>query len=278
MNLVCLNGTLLPADVPVLTAQNRSFKWGDGIFETIKVWNNQILLEPEHFERLFSGLTLLNIQAAAGQLQEEISKNILLVCQENNCTRSARVRLALFRDENNNAQYLIEAAPLEPTINEWSTNGLVVDIYPYARKSMDAFSNLKSASYLPYVLAAAYAKDHHLDDVLVLNHDGDIADSSRANVFLIKNEIILTPPLQQGCINGVMRRFLIDSFKLHKLIVQQKEINEADLLAADEVFLTNCIQDIRWVSQFRSKVYGHHISQRLYHAVIAPLYNSPRGS
>ncbi len=255
MALVCYNGNFYPDDQPLLTAGNRSFKWGDGIFETMKIWKNRILLESLHFERLFLSLKLLGMKQ--GNLSAvHLSHSILKLCEFNGCNDLARVRLALFRSNHNDVEYLIEAIPLSHDSMSWNEQGLNIGLYPFARKSVDAFANIKSASFLPYVLASLYAKENGLDDALVMNSHNLIADSSKANIFWIREDVIHTPPLIQGCINGVMRRFLMDAAKRNGQMVKQEELSEAELLHADEVFLTNAIQGIRWVRTFKGNQYG----------------------
>ena len=94
---VCLNGDFFPAETPLLPVHNRSYKWGDGVFETMKVFRGKILLEDLHFERLFLSLNVLVI---GNNLQIEILREkIIYLCEKNCCLDLARVRLAVFRDE-----------------------------------------------------------------------------------------------------------------------------------------------------------------------------------
>src|SRR5688572_2165455 len=164
MNFVCINGKILPSSAPVLTVDNPCFKWGDGLFETMKIFNGNILLEDLHFERLFPGLKVLQIENNLSQ--STLVENIVHLCQKNNCTELARIRLAVYRDELNGAGYTIEALPLSGEIMKWNSRGLRLSLYPYARKATDAFANLKSANYLPYLMASLYAKQNGFDDAL----------------------------------------------------------------------------------------------------------------
>jgi branched-chain amino acid aminotransferase len=149
-------------------------------------------------------------------------------------------------------------------VNKLNENGLVIDIYPDARKSCDAFSNLKSANFLPYTMAAQYAKENKLNDCLVLNSHGNIADFSIANVFIIQDRIIITPALKEGCVNGIMRRFLLGKMQNGKDGIVEASVSVTDLEKADEVFLTNAINGIRWVRQFRDKIYSNIEIKEIY--------------
>ncbi|HSU28397.1 MAG TPA: aminotransferase class IV, partial [Chitinophagaceae bacterium] len=271
MNNISLNGVIIPASEPALTASNRSFRYGEGLFETMRVKEGSILLAAYHFDRLFSGLATLKIEIPPGFNDSKLQQEILHLCTRNECTRLARVRLSVSREEEpgkpGSLQWLIEASPLEKTMTEWNEKGLRIDIYPLARKSCDAFANLKSTSYLPYAMAAAYAKDHQWDDCLVLNNHEAIADSSIANVFIIKNGEIRTPAISEGCIQGVMRRFVLEQLEILGYRVKTGRIGINDLEEADEVFLTNAIRGIRWVRQFRDKKYSNGTTLKIYRSL-----------
>lgn len=269
MNSICFNGKIAPGDRPVLLVDNRSYRYGDGIFETMKVVNKKIALETLHFERFFSSLALMNFKIPALITAEKLKGQVLALCEKNRCDSLARVRLSVFRGnggifENlDDFQYCIECWPLNGSVSQLNENGLVIDIFPDARKSCDKFSNLKSANYLPYVMAARYAKENKLNECLVLNMHERIADATIANIFLFKGNRLITPSLSEGCIDGVMRRYLITN-----LTIEESKISEIDLLEADEIFLSNAISGLRWVKNFRQKSYSNLQSKKIYNDLI----------
>ncbi len=262
MQWICFNGQFLEAQQPVLTIDNGSFKWGDGLFETMKMVDEGVQLSNFHFERLFFGLQLLKIDAGTVQ-QNTIIDQVISLAQKNRCEALARIRLAVFRNENNQASYSIEATALDETYTRYNEEGLKIGIYPFARKSVDAFSNLKTSSHLPYVMAGLYAKEQGWDDALVLNSDNHICDSSRANIFLVKGNDVYTPALNQGCVSGVMRRHVIDLLESGKYNLHQHHITEEDLFEADELFLTNALIGMKWVGSYKDKKYANDFSKML---------------
>ena len=270
MNFVFFNGHFLPAEEPVFTVHNRSFRYGDGVFETMKVYKKKILLIEYHFERLLVSLQMLQIKNRFEI--EALSQNISELCTKNNCAALARVRLTVYRNHQSEAEYIIEAFSLSEETIHWNEKGLTIGMYPYARKYPDAFANLKTANFLPYVLAENYAKENGLDDAIVFNAFTKLADSSKANIFLIKHHQIFTPALHQGCVSGVMRRFLIEKLKQVGYRIHQTEISEQDLFDADEVFLTNSVFDIKWVEHFRDKNYSCDQTFSIYEKLIPTLY------
>lgn len=278
MNSICFNGKIIPADEPVLLASNRGYRYGDGLFETMKVAEGKILLSDHHFERLFAGLALLQFEIPRLFLRQKTEDEILSLCKKNNCEGLARVRLSVFRgngglyDEDKGLQYLIECWPLTESVSKLNENGLVIDVFPGAEKSCDKFSNLKSANFLPYSMAALYAKEKKLNDCLVLNTTGGIADSTIANLFIIKNAIVITPGLEEGCVNGVMRQYLLQKMQAADCAVQEATLSVNDILVADEVFLTNAIHGIRWVRQFRDMSYSNVKTVEIYNRFIKTIH------
>lgn len=258
-----MNGEFVRAEQPVLMSDNRGFRYGEALFETMKMANGGVQLKRFHFERLFAGLRLLQFVKPASLNPGSLTEKMMQLSKMNGCYGQARIRLTVFRgngglaDNNSEAQYLIEAMPLDSTAGQLNNQGLAIDIFPDARKSCDAFSNLKSANYLPYSMAARFASNNNLEDCLILNHSGNISDSSIANIFLFKDGVLYTPPLSEGCVNGVMRRYLLENLGKNNsgISIKEKELAPLELEEADEVFLTNAIQGIRWVGQYRNRKY-----------------------
>jgi len=268
--MICFNGEFISEKQPILTASNRSFKYGEGLFETIKVYKGEILLSDYHFKRLFASLALLQIKKTIDR--SLIEKKIQELCLQNKCMQLARVRLTVYRNNNNETDYIIEANQLDSEENELNEEGWKIGFYEDVRKQYDLFSNLKSANYLPYLMADRYAKNNALDEVLIRNSKGFICDGSKTNIFLIQGEKIKTPALTEACISGVMRQYIIDSFKKGDVIVEETQIAKNDLLAADELFLTNAIRGIRWVSSFEQKAYSNSRTKEIYTTVLSTIF------
>ncbi|HEY4286241.1 MAG TPA: aminotransferase class IV [Puia sp.] len=276
--VVSYNGVHYPAGQPLLTADNRGFRYGDGLFETMFVQGSRIRLEEYHFDRLLSGMALLDFEVPpffAKKLKEEMRT----VCEANglSATVAARVRLVVFRGESSLSgppdrfpNYIIQSWPL-PAAHEPAGSGLAIDIFPDGRKACDVLSNLKSNNFLLYILAAHYAKKQGLDDCLVLNSQNRVADSTIANLFYIRQGQFYTPPLSEGAVAGVMRRHLLEALPLAGYVVHQVPVSPEDLLAADEVFLTNALKGIRPVGALQGRRYTNHLSTAVYKQLIKSL-------
>ena len=260
------------------SASNSAYRYGDGLFETIKIRSGKPILGNFHFERLFNSLLLLKYKVPDFMSPDFFEQKILELCKKNNCLQNARVRLSVSRgngglfDCDNKFQYLVECWPLaEPTglLNE---NGLIIDVFPDAKKSIDKFSNLKSASHLLYVMAAIWVRENKLNEALILNTHGLICETAIANLFLVKDNLIYTPPLTEGCVAGVMRKYLISKLHSFGYEIKEKKIAIADAEEANECFLTNAIQGIRWVKQFRNKTFEKTFSQEIFHKLLKPFF------
>ena len=263
------NGRLFADDETVLSKDDRSYRYGDGLFETMKLINGNILLQDHHFERLFLGLDILKFKIPVNFIKQKIEEEIKELSKKNECERSARIRLSVSRgngglyDCDDKFSYLIECWPLQQ--KDLNENGLIIDIFPDARKSIDVFSNLKSANYLPYVMAAIWAKENKLNDALILNQHDRICDSTIANIFWVKDNKIFTPPLNEGCVAGVMRKKILElATQNSDQLMQEAVLTQEILLQADEIFLTNAITGIRWVKECRGKVYKNIISSKIF--------------
>jgi len=273
-----LDGHLIRQDKANLSVNNRSFRYGDGCFETIRVVNGQIKLAPLHFERLFTSIDALKFNKPSFMNAEWLENNILEVVHKNGHQKLARVRVMIFRGdgglydpENHFPHHLIQSFKLSEATQELNQNGLTLGIYKAAKKSSDHFSMIKSNNYLPYVMAALWAKENNVNDAILLNHSDNIADTTIANVFIIKDGIIKTPAITEGPVAGVMRRYLIKTLREHNYEVEETTVTVADVLEASEVFLTSAIHGIKWVKQIENSQYNNSLIPVLYKKFIQTL-------
>ncbi len=268
------NNKFYTSNSPVVSSANRGLRYGDGLFETIQSINGKILNAGFHFERLFSGLSLLQFDIPKHFTEGFILKKFSELCAKNKHKERVRIRLMIFRGnggifdpENHLPNYIIESWEL-PATCVLNDNGLTVDIFPDVKKSCDSFSSIKSNNYLPYAMAALYAKKNKLNDCVVLNSFERICDSVIANVFIIKGNDIYTPPLSEGCVAGTMRRWMLEKCTRENYNVSEKMLTIDELLNADELFFTNAIYHIKWVKSFREKTYGNSIVRKIYRKIV----------
>jgi branched-chain amino acid aminotransferase len=258
----------------VITVDNRGLRYGDGLFETMRIHKGKILNEDFHFERFFNGMKTLEFEIPENFSQvffHHAIKDLLLM---NSIVENARIRLMVFRNDGNIfdiktnfPNYIIEASTLSEKI-ELNESGLVTDVFPVGRKSCDIYSNLKSNNYLLPAMAVRYAEKNKLGDVIFLNAFGRICESAIANIFMIKNNKIYTPPLSEGCVAGTTRRWMLERFSLKRYEVIEKKLSVDSLLNADEFFLTNSIHPVRWVHKFQEKTYANEKVKEIFQTII----------
>lgn len=272
------NGRIIKEEKAIISPNNRSFRYGDGCFETMKVIDNSILLADYHFERLFASLQLLQFDVPKYLTADYLQHQILEVAKKNYHNKLARVRLTVYRGngglydpENHFPNYLIQTWDLNPANNLLNENGLVMDVFRDAIKVCDTYSHVKSNNYLCYVMAALWVKKHHLNDAILLNPYNRIADATIANIFIITNGIVKTPSVSEGCVSGVMRRYLLTKMRAENIPVEETKIAVEELLQASEIFLTNGIYGIRWVKQICNNNYTNTASSMLYKQFIKPI-------
>ncbi|MGN7782981.1 aminotransferase class IV [Niabella sp. 22666] len=271
---ICYNGIYHNETDPVLQAGNKSYRYGDGFFETIKVWKGALVLDEYHQKRIEKSLRLLQYTMPAHFNIKHVFNQAVQLCEKNGCAHAARVRLSFSNgngglfDGDDQLQYIIEAWPLEPANNDFNENGLVTGFFPEIKKSCDSYANIKSASALLYAVAANYSQQQKWNDCIILNQRENICETIIANLFWIKDDRIFTPALTEGCVEGVMRSYLIDQIGT----VTETPCRTADLLQADEVFLTNAIRGIRWVRSIEDANYKGSTSRKLHEQHIKSLF------
>lgn len=265
-----LNGKTIPADEPSLLSSNRSFRYGDALFETIRIANGKILFLAEHIKRLTNSMRFLKMENrqefSVGLLGQQMADLSL----KNGIKTDGRIRLTVFRNQNgqytpeiNSVSYLIEVEKINEKGFVLNPKGYSIDIFSELRKSHNKLSNIKSANALIYVLAGIYKKEKMLDDCIILNESGGISEAISSNIFAVKDKTVFTPPLNEACIDGIMRQKVIKIAKECKLTVYETPLLPDFLQEADEVFFTNAIQGIRWAMAFKIRRYYNNTSKLL---------------
>lgn len=256
-------------DPVLLDTTNRSFRYGDGLFETIKVVFGKAVFFHQHYVRLIDGLDFLCMDIPE-TWSVPFLQGLVESCAEKNGYLHARVRLTCWRSgsgfyapETGIPQMLIEAYPVNEPFYQLNTSGLNIGAFTGLTKALGQGSNFKSANALPYVLASIYAKNHGWDDAVLLNHEARVADALHSNVFIWKDGVLKTPAASEGCIDGVLRRVLIKYARRWGIPVEEVQMDFLDLENAEEIFLTNSQQGIQWVSNFGDRTYSNKMAAGL---------------
>lgn len=278
-HLLFHDGHFVRDDQPLAGANNRGLRYGDGLFETMKVNQDRIQLLDFHMERFFKGIHLLGFQAPSFFQSGYLAEKILQLAHRNGHAALARIRLSVYRGDggpfdpvNHYPHNIIQSWPLPATNHEWNETGLQVGWHELSRKAIDGLSNCKTNNYLPYLMAARSAKEHKWNDAILLNTAGRVCESSIANIFILKDGRLITPALSEGPVAGTLRRYIIEQAHLLALPVEEKALNQNECLDADELFLSNASFGMRWVASIGKKTYGNEFSRALYERIIRPLW------
>jgi branched-chain amino acid aminotransferase len=270
MEYILHNDEFVPADQPILTAQNRGFRYGDGLFESMRMCNGKLKFAEQHADRLKAGMKALKIEG--GNLLDEyfLRQKTSELSRKNKFKENVRFRLSVYRageglytPANNKSGYVLEASALTENNYELNKKGLIVDVYDELTKHVDKLANYKTSNSLLYVMAGLYKKQHRLDEAFILNQNGFLCESISSNVFVVYNQQIYTPALSEGCIAGVMRGVVMNIAKMNSISMVEAQINPEVLKEADEVFVTNAVGGIRWVMGYGRKRYFNEVAKEL---------------
>lgn len=272
-----LNGNRIHPGSSFLNGDNRSFLFGDGVFETVKIMNGKPLFWNEHLERLQFAMDRLIMEPPSDDFERLISESIPNIISKENI-RDARMRITIFRDstglytpdELSSSWYVIikEDEKDETDI----ADELKVVVFSDIHKENSLVSRVKTTSSLLYVMAGIHANMNGVQESIILNPDGRIVESHTSNLFLFKNGVFQTPPLSEGCIDGVMRRQLIGIMNRNGLELREQPITKADLMNAEELLLTNVMSWVRNVNGFSNKSYATEWAPKLNGMIMESLF------
>lgn len=261
------NGHVISLYEPAISFSNRAFRYGDSLFESIRYTNGKIMFLSDHVKRIKLSMTTLRMNVPAEFTTGNIEQLIIHLLVQNNIKKEARIRLTVFRNEGgfytpdtNDISFLIESEALETDGYTLNQKGLWVDIYTEIKKQINKISNIKTGNALLYVMAGITKTSLKLDDCLLVNDNGNIIESISSNIFVVKNSTLYTSPITDGCIDGVMRKQILDIAAQNKILTFEQTLTVHTLTNGDEVFLTNAIKGIQWVGQFKNKFYTNQKS------------------
>jgi branched-chain amino acid aminotransferase len=249
------NGNIV-SDISI-EATNRAFKYGDAFFETMLYHEGNIPLYGLHFERAAKTFDLLKLEAPP-LFKKETFKALLLNFLSTTTYTTAKVRISFWRNgegtyfpTENSCSYLVEVSPITAKPFELNKEGQTLGIYRGTFKNTDFLANVKVSGCLTYILASIWVKEQSVDDAILLNHNGRMAECTSSNIFLVFDNNIITPPLSEGGLNGVMRRHLLNILPQQGYTIKEQPIELTDLEKADEIFTTNAL-GIKWVKKIEN--------------------------
>jgi branched-chain amino acid aminotransferase len=268
--MINFNGTLVSEDTNLLT-NNRGFLYGDAVFETVKIVNSKILFLEDHYFRLMSSMRVVRMEIPMNFTMEYLEEQILSLVKKNGLESSSRARITVYRNDggyylplNNTVSFLIQAVALDNQAYLFDEKEYEVDLYKDFYVTKQLLSSIKTTNRLLNVTASIYASENGLDNCLLLNDAKNVVEALQGNIFMVIGNKLITPPVSEGCLNGVMRKQVLElARKIATIEVVEEIISPFDLQKADELFVTNVIKGIQSITKYRKKEFSTELAKSL---------------
>ncbi|RXM47126.1 aminotransferase class IV [Flavobacterium sp. YO12] len=254
-----------------ILTQNRAFLYGDGVFETVKIINNKILFLEDHYFRLMASMRVVRMEIPMNFTMEYFEEQILNLLKEKNISGSARARITVFRKDgglylpkSNEVSFLIHAVALESTLYALNTAEYEVDLYKDFYVTKQLLSSIKTTNKMINVTGSIFAHENGLANCILLNDAKNVVEALQGNLFMLVGKKLITPPVSEGCLNGIMRKQILAlAKKVEGIEITEEIISPFDLQKADELFLTNVITGIQPITKYRKKEFTSNLAYLL---------------
>ncbi len=256
------NGKLIAKNEFNLNYSNRAFAYGDAIFDTSKFIDNEVSFLEDHYFRLMASMRMLRMEIPLSFTMPFFENEILKTIKGANL-KQARVKFTVFRKlggfytpNTNTVDFLIEVNKL----NIKEKENYTVDLFKDYKVNSDLLSTIKTNNRIVNVVSSIYAKENNLDNSILINQDKKIVEANNANIFLIFGNKIITPPISDGCIKGIMRKKVIEAIQAKgEFLFEEKSVSPFDLQKADSAFLTNSIIEIQTITNYKKKKFNPYL-------------------
>jgi branched-chain amino acid aminotransferase len=266
--MINFNGKIL--DESDQLSNNRGFLYGDAVFETLKIVNNKILFWEDHYFRLMSSMRIIRLDIPETYTPEFLKENIIKIHQKKSLTANSRVRITVFRyssgkyrPDSNTSSFIISSEEVRESNYVLNNGDYKVDLFKDFYLDNQLISSIKSNNKIINVVASIYSNENGLENCILLNKNKMVVEFINSNIFTVNQGKIYTPKLSSGCLNGVMRKNLINILRLNSFEVFEEDISTFDLTKSDEIFGTNIIQGLFSVTNYRNKYYSNSISLKI---------------
>jgi branched-chain amino acid aminotransferase len=270
--MVNFNGTIISEDTSFFNHRNRGFRFGDALYETLRIVNGKIYFIEDHYFTLMASIRIVRMEIPMDFTLEFFESEILKTVEANSLSNAtAEVKFTVFRSEGghyepktNNIDYVVEACPIDSNFFIIDKKNYEVELFKDYFVNGDMLSNLEITNKTINVIAAVFAKENNYSDCLLLNHDKKVVSAINGNLFLIKDNLIKTPPLNDGCLNAVLRKKMIEIIEKHPdYDIVEESISPFELQKADELFIGNINRGIQPITKYRKKEFEMNVAQNL---------------
>ncbi|WP_343624889.1 aminotransferase class IV [Flavobacterium lindanitolerans] len=267
--MINFNGTI--TDDANILAGNRAFLYGDSVFETVKILDGKVLFLEDHYFRLMSAMRIVRMEIPMNFTMEYFEEQILSTAASENFSASCRARISVYRKEggfylpkDNNVSFLITVLPLEDSVYRIEKDQYEVELYKDFIVTKHLLSTIKSSNRMINVTGSIFADENGYDNCLLINDEKNVIEALNGNLFMLMGNKLVTPPISEGCLNGVMRKQILAlAKKIETIEVEEAPISPFDLQKADELFITNVVRGIQPITKYRKKEYGMGLAKDL---------------
>lgn len=254
------------------SVENRAFHYGDSVFDTLKYVHQKLLFWEEHYLRLMAGMRIFRMEIPISFTMEYLENEILKTINENGLAQqTVRVRTSVYRKTGglynpitNDVDFVIEVKPLNSPFFELNEQTYEVELFKDFYIQADVLANVKHSNKMVNIIGSVFAQENDYQNCILLNHNKGVAGALNGNLFLVEGNTIKTPPLTDGCLNGIMRQILLKIIKKSPdFSVVESSVSPFDLQKADELFITNSIIGIQSVTKYRKKNYTNTVAKNL---------------
>jgi len=247
---IFLNGDIVEETSARLSVNERGFLLGDGLFETMRAYGGKVFRLRAHLDRLRASARFLRLRVPRSD--DDLESPIAELIRRNQCPE-AYVRLTLTRgpsarglrlDGDAEPTLLIQVRPLNPYPAELYRHGARLIMSTIRQNSGSPLPRHKTLNYLPYLLARQEAADARAHGAILLNEHGQVTEESVSNVFLVRGDLLLTPPIHCGLLPGITRAAVLELAHGEGLPVQERPLLGGEVFECDEMFLTNSLMEI----------------------------------
>ena len=260
--MINFNGTLVE-QTGVALQENRGFLFGDSVFETIKVLDGKVLFLEDHYFRLMASMRIIRMEIPMNFTMEFFESQILNLVKAKAIESAARVRFSVFRKsggfylpKTNEIEFVVVAESLETAVYSFENQPYEVELFKDFHITAQLLSILKSNNRLVQITGSIFAEENGYQNCLLMNDAKNVVEALQGNLFMLSGNKLVTPPLSDGCLNGIMRKqILAITRKMENLEVIEQSISPFDLQKADELFVTNVIKGVQPITKYRKKEY-----------------------
>ncbi|MFD0975281.1 aminotransferase class IV [Salinimicrobium gaetbulicola] len=267
-----LNGNIVANTDASLSVSNRGYAYGDAVFETIRAINGKIMFWEDHYFRLMASMRIMRMEIPSSFSPEFVEQEIKDLLEANGLSDApARVRFSVFRKEGgfyspqtNDVGYVITAEELSSPFYLMNEDFYEVELFKDHYVNSGLLSTVKTNNKAVNVLGSIYAKENDYSNCLLLNENKSVIEALNGNLFLVKDKVIKTPPLTDGCLKGILRGKILEIVKkLPDYTLVEESISPFELQKADEMFITNVIVGIQPIHKYRKKEFGTAVAKEL---------------